>query len=216
MKRQKFGSIETKVSRFLFSYRTSPQSTTGIPPAEMLMKRHLKTRLDLIKPDIGKRVEQEQYRQKRNRDKKELRDFEITDSVWVENTTTGDTWLKGTIVDKTGPLSYLVKLTSNGLVVRKHVDQLRARVQNAVQSGDINIPSTQVEITPESIISEPRQYASGEQAEGQSEESTVEPPKEPDLITEEKESPTVEKLPTRPTRTISRPTKFKDFITDFK
>ena len=44
MKKQKYGTIETKLSRFLSYYRSSLQSTTGIPLAEMLMSRHLKTR----------------------------------------------------------------------------------------------------------------------------------------------------------------------------
>ena len=30
-------SVETQVSRFLFSYRTTPRTTTGVCPAEMLM-----------------------------------------------------------------------------------------------------------------------------------------------------------------------------------
>ena len=35
------GSVQTKLSRFLLSYRTTPHSTTGVPPAELLMKRRL-------------------------------------------------------------------------------------------------------------------------------------------------------------------------------
>lgn len=40
------GSIQTKISRFLLRYRTTPHSTTGVPPSEVLMKRKLHTQLD--------------------------------------------------------------------------------------------------------------------------------------------------------------------------
>ena len=43
--------LETKLARFLFDYRITPHSTTGIAPAELLMHRQLKSRLHLIRPD---------------------------------------------------------------------------------------------------------------------------------------------------------------------
>ncbi|KAJ8388189.1 hypothetical protein AAFF_G00136550 [Aldrovandia affinis] len=41
------GSVETKLSRFLFKYRSTPQTTTGATPAELLMNRRIRTQLDL-------------------------------------------------------------------------------------------------------------------------------------------------------------------------
>ena len=37
------GSLEVRLSRFLFKYRVTPQATTGIAPAELLMGRRLRT-----------------------------------------------------------------------------------------------------------------------------------------------------------------------------
>jgi len=37
------GSTQTMLSRFLLSYRTTPYSTIGVPPAELLMKWRLHT-----------------------------------------------------------------------------------------------------------------------------------------------------------------------------
>ena len=37
-------------------YRTTPHSTTNTPPCELLMGRHLRTRLDLLRPDTRKKV----------------------------------------------------------------------------------------------------------------------------------------------------------------
>jgi len=42
MRRQKTGSIETSVARFLFAYHNTPQSTTGISPPDMMLKRPLR------------------------------------------------------------------------------------------------------------------------------------------------------------------------------
>ncbi|XP_038634506.1 uncharacterized protein K02A2.6-like, partial [Scyliorhinus canicula] len=50
LKKQPAVSIDTKLSRWLFDYRTTPHSTTGIPPAELLMGRRLRTRLSLLFP----------------------------------------------------------------------------------------------------------------------------------------------------------------------
>ena len=50
MRRQKTGSVETRVTRFLFAYRKTPQSTTGILPAVMMFNRPLRCHLDLLKP----------------------------------------------------------------------------------------------------------------------------------------------------------------------
>jgi len=55
-KRIKDGTLTDKIARFLFSYRTTPQSTTGVTPAELLMNQKLQSRLDLLKPDLAQRV----------------------------------------------------------------------------------------------------------------------------------------------------------------
>ena len=52
IERQREGTIETKLSRFLFSYRGQLHNLTTISPAEMLFGRKLKTRLDLLHPDL--------------------------------------------------------------------------------------------------------------------------------------------------------------------
>ena len=50
--------LETRIQRFLFADRTSPQSTTNQIPAELLMNRKLVTVFSLIKPDIQNRIKQ--------------------------------------------------------------------------------------------------------------------------------------------------------------
>ena len=45
------GSIEDKLSHLLFYNHITPQTTTGLSPAELLQGRCLRSRLDLIKPE---------------------------------------------------------------------------------------------------------------------------------------------------------------------
>ncbi len=58
------GSVRTKLSHFLLSYRTTPQSTTGVSPAELLMGRKLHTHLNRMPPSIADSVKDKQCQQK--------------------------------------------------------------------------------------------------------------------------------------------------------
>ena len=48
MKKLSKGSLQDRLNSFLFKYRITPQTTTGICPAELLMDRKLGTHLDLL------------------------------------------------------------------------------------------------------------------------------------------------------------------------
>lgn len=50
------GTIEDRLNRFLLDYRITPHSITGVPPCELLMGRRLKSRYDLIRPNIQSHV----------------------------------------------------------------------------------------------------------------------------------------------------------------
>ena len=59
------GTISCRLSRFLLSYRITPQTSTGLSPAELLMGRRLRTRLDLIHLDTAKKVVEKQDKLKK-------------------------------------------------------------------------------------------------------------------------------------------------------
>ena len=63
MRKVKDGKLSDRMARFLFSYRITPQSSTGISPAELLQGRKLRSRLDLLKPSIATQVEKKQQKQ---------------------------------------------------------------------------------------------------------------------------------------------------------
>lgn len=56
------GSIQTRLARVLMAYRVTPQTTTGVSPAELLLGRQPRIRLDLLKPNLGVKVEGKQQK----------------------------------------------------------------------------------------------------------------------------------------------------------
>nr|XP_061834657.1 uncharacterized protein K02A2.6-like [Nerophis lumbriciformis] len=120
------GSVETKVSRFLFKYRSTPQTTTGITPAELLMNRRLRTQLDMVRPALSDKVGSNQAKQKQNHDKR-ARDRVFTDceAVYIRGYA-GQKWIQARLVERTGPVSWTAK-TQDGKLVRRHQDQIRPR-----------------------------------------------------------------------------------------
>lgn len=65
----KAGTLVDHISRFLFTYRNIPHSTMGVSPAKLLSGRSLQSPLDLLKPDLARRVSEKQMLQKVKHDK---------------------------------------------------------------------------------------------------------------------------------------------------
>ena len=155
LRKQKEGSIQARVNWFLFQYRITPHSSTGKPPAELLMGRQLRSHLDLMHPQLGERVAANQELQKEGHDKHaKARVFVAGDSVFARNFTSGQAWLNGVISQALGPLSYQVEL-SDGRVVCRHVDHLHFRAATPLQpapssgsEGEDVLPGPGVESQP--------------------------------------------------------------------
>ena len=133
--------IQERLSKFLFIYRLTPHSTTGVAPAELLMGCRPHSLLDNLHPDISQRVERQQAKQKLCHDSsKPVRTFVVGDTVFAENFSgTRPKWLSGTIAVITGPLSYVVRL-SEGATVRRHVDSIRRRDNAPMDSSSLEFP----------------------------------------------------------------------------
>ena len=117
MKKLTTGSLEAQVARFLFTYRITPQTTTGISPSELLLGQRLGCHLDFICPNLDSRVHQNQCRQKDTHDfHAEDRDLQIRDNVLAKNFSSGEPWLHGKIHRKTGPVSFIAELTDGRVV----------------------------------------------------------------------------------------------------
>ena len=121
------GQWDLCLANWLVQQRIVPHSTTGVPPAELMLGRRLRTKLDLLRPNIRTTVVRRQVTQKENHDgKRELRTFEIDGEVYAQNFALGSKWVPGTICAIDGPVSYVVRL-EDGRIWRRHIDQLRVR-----------------------------------------------------------------------------------------
>ena len=93
-----------RLASFLLSYRTTPHSTTNEMPSELFLKRKLRTRLDLLKPDVNKSVSVGQAKQKNNHDRKcRSREYFVGQNVQAHNFWAGPRWVTGVIVERLGP-----------------------------------------------------------------------------------------------------------------
>jgi len=114
------GTLETKIQRFLLNYRITPQGTTGVPPAQLLMGRQQRSRLDLVFPDVTKQVQDAQGTQKKHHDSHcKAMQFAMRNQVMVRNYAGTPRWLPGQVTSILGPVSYQVSLT-DGRSWRRH------------------------------------------------------------------------------------------------
>ncbi|GBO24037.1 Transposon Tf2-8 polyprotein [Araneus ventricosus] len=124
------------------TYRKAPNATTNHSPAMLFLKREIRTRIDLLLPELKSRVQ--------DRIRKgvfELK-FDIGDKVAVRIYRAANSkWKFGKIVNRDGVLHYTVEV--QGTLVRRHVDQIRP-VGDHVQENDFipnvhrRFPSTDV------------------------------------------------------------------------
>lgn len=121
-------SPDVRLANFLLSYRNTPHATTQQSPAELLLGRKLRTRLDLIKPSTDIKVRHNQFTQTINKRGRE-RNFVPGDKVYVKNFRPGARWLPARVIEKVGRLSYRLQVsTSHGSFVwKRHQDHLRKR-----------------------------------------------------------------------------------------
>ncbi|GBO36404.1 Uncharacterized protein K02A2.6 [Araneus ventricosus] len=125
------GSIQQKLSTFLLQYRKAPNATTTHSPAMLFLKREIRTRIDLLLPELKSRV-QDRIRKGvfEFRDRK----FDIGDKVIVRIYRAANSkWKFGKIGNRDGVLHYTVEV--QGTLVRRHVDQIRP-VGDHVQEND--------------------------------------------------------------------------------
>ena len=131
------GTLETKIARFLLMYRNIPSVSTGQSPAELLFHRPLCTRMTLLSPNTSIVVANKQAQQKCYHDKKSTRQerqFEIGESVLVENSKPDPKWLPGTVLERLGPLSYRVQV--GNVEWKRHIDQILASASHVEPNND--------------------------------------------------------------------------------
>ena len=117
------GSLSRRLQRFLLAYRAAPHATTGRSPAEMMLGRNVRTRLDLLRPGPAERSREQQQRQW-SAAGGQPRTFNIGDAVWARHYGGPQKWRRGTVAARTGPVSYEVEVGDT--LWSRHADQLLA------------------------------------------------------------------------------------------
>ena len=120
-------TLQTRVARFLFHYRTTPHTTTGISPAELMMGRRLRTHMSCLLPDTASRVankqeSQKQYYDRNTKPSKQLVEGQIVLTRDFSGSKTR--WVRGRIKHGSGPMSYSIDM-EDGRTIRRHVDHTR-------------------------------------------------------------------------------------------
>ncbi|XP_062373268.1 uncharacterized protein K02A2.6-like [Sardina pilchardus] len=114
-----------RLANFLLMYRSTPHSVTGCTPAELFLKRQLRTRFSLLRPDRAKFMEAQQAKQKAHHDRSSstLRTLNAGDLVRMRNFREGkEKWSRATVVKRQGPVTYLI---NDGVRERTvHIDHL--------------------------------------------------------------------------------------------
>ena len=90
--------LKQRLCNFLMTYRSSTHSTTGVSPSSLFLKREIRTRFYLLRPNRESHVRDKQVQQKVDHDRHAcVRQFAVSDPVMVKNFRTGPDWLPATI-----------------------------------------------------------------------------------------------------------------------
>ncbi|GBO03984.1 hypothetical protein AVEN_66270-1 [Araneus ventricosus] len=111
-----------RVTSFLLAQLTTPSAATGFSPAELLIKRTLKTVLSILQPDL---VEDRKRRNEELLDKclskGQLSSFSPNDAVYIKNHSSSQTYIPGAVIETTGLLSYK-SVIADCKSIRCHID----------------------------------------------------------------------------------------------
>ncbi|XP_048481264.1 uncharacterized protein K02A2.6-like isoform X1 [Plutella xylostella] len=115
-------SLAYAINLFLSDYRSTPQRTTGVSPARLMLGRELRNRFSLLRPpplteDIYNKV---QSREQGNRETK----FEVGQKVMVKDyRRDSKPWVQGLIIEESIPnVTYIVDV--EGMRWKRHVNQM--------------------------------------------------------------------------------------------
>ena len=126
-------TLAHRLASFLLTYRSTPHATTGKSPSQLFLKRDIRTRFDLLKPDCEKRVLEKQSHQKSSHDlRAKKREWFVGQRVMARNMRPGPNYVPATILEVLGPVTYLVE-TDGREIWKRHLDQLKVFEQSSPQ-----------------------------------------------------------------------------------
>ena len=140
LRKNKVGTIKTRLSSVLLYYRSTPHSITKMSPSASLNNRNLVTLKSRINPNFVPIVREEKNML--------IRRFNIGDTVLALNVCSGAKWLRGTITNICGQNIYEIFIEELQTRWIRHANQLLSRVQlnnnkgnNVDEQNDIDLDS---------------------------------------------------------------------------
>lgn len=130
-------SLQHHIDSFLFAYRNTPHTMTGLSPADVMFKFRPKTHLSLLKPNLADKMinRQEETERTANARRGNPRSFTVEDKVYVKTVRNEKiNWQSGIITKIISPVTYLVKVDNRTRFV--HVDHLRKNQSNSENQED--------------------------------------------------------------------------------
>lgn len=94
--------INLKICNLHMAYRIAPHSTTGFGPSDLMLGRPIRTKLDLLKPEVEREIVAKQSQFMENR-MKEICEFSIGQEVFARNYCGEMKWRKEVILICEGP-----------------------------------------------------------------------------------------------------------------
>ncbi|XP_034157776.2 LOW QUALITY PROTEIN: uncharacterized protein K02A2.6-like [Pangasianodon hypophthalmus] len=131
-------TLNQKLQNFLFAYRNAAHATTNRTPAMLFLGRPLRSRLDLLKPNLKRTIQDKELKQLQGGGK--TRELEVGDNVLARDYRGDHKWMPARVKERTGPLSYTVEVAPD-ILWRRHIDQLRSS-NVPLESVPVNVPST--------------------------------------------------------------------------
>lgn len=118
-------NVSVALSRILFDYRNSIHVTTNETPAKLMFGRNLRTRFDLLRPNLSNTVAQKQEKQKSYFRGNKTRYLYLNQSVLVRDYRSKNKWVEGIVIKQLSDVMYIVKI-SIGILWKRHIDQIVA------------------------------------------------------------------------------------------
>ncbi len=142
-------SISHRIANFLFAYRNTPHATTGHTPSELFLKRQPRTRLSMVKPCLSTRMQDKQ--QAANDDGRKIRAFTPGDLVMVRSFRGSDKWKPGVVMQRLGPVSYMVRVEEQ--LKHVHIDHL---IRGSINCRDTPVDPGEIPVEPHVHMPQPQ------------------------------------------------------------
>lgn len=139
-------TIRKKISEFLFKYRNTPCTVTGLTPAEIMLKKIPRTRLSSLNPipiEERKMIHHHKPAKEENQKPPDRKQFIDGESIWIR-ARISDKWTPAVVCKRLFGINsriYLV-LNNKNEVKKVHIDQMRKRFTEHRHSDDMDFYPT--------------------------------------------------------------------------